>query len=341
MKRSICIIGFGVVGQGFAELLIEKASLLKERYGLEVEISAIYDKRFGGLKGSVDLSAALKAVEEKGSFAGLDGYKEDWDSLKAIEESGADVVIELTYTNIETGEPAFSHIVKAIQLGKHVITTNKGPIALYYPELKEMASNRGVELRFEGTVLSGTPAIKLALRALAGSEIERIRGIVNGTTNFILTEMAKGKSYQEALKQAQDLGYAEAVPDADVEGWDAMAKVLILANAVMNARLTKDQVEREGITGISSEDIEKAKKEGKKWKLIAECWKEKGKIQARVAPQLVGEDDFLYHVDGVTNALVFYTDTLRTVTVVGPGAGRRETGFSVLNDLIDIHLTGR
>ncbi len=341
MKRSLCIIGFGVVGQGFAELLTEKAPLLKERYGLEVEVAAIYDKRFGGLKGPVNLPAALKAVKDSGSFAGLEGYEREWDSLKAIEESGADVVIELTYTNIETGEPAFSHIVKAIKLGKHVITTNKGPIALYYPELKEMASSKGVELRFEGTVLSGTPAIKLALRALAGSEIERIRGIVNGTTNFILTEMAKGKSYQEALKQAQDLGYAEAVPDADVEGWDAMAKVLILANAVMDARLSKDQVERKGITGISMEDVEKAKKEGKKWKLIAECWKENGKVSARVAPQLVGPDEFLYHVDGVTNALVFYTDTLRTVTVVGPGAGRRETGFSVLSDLIDIHLTGR
>ena len=340
MKRKLCIIGFGVVGQGFAELLLEKSNLLKEKYKLEAEVVAIYDKKFGGLLGEIDLHSALKAAGEKGSFADLAGYREDLDPFKTIEESKADVVIELTYTNIETGEPACSYIKKALQMGKHVITTNKGPIALFYPELKEMARSKEVKLKFEGTVLSGTPAINFALKTLAGTKIERIRGIVNGTTNFILTEMGMGKSYEEALKKAQQLGYAEAVPDADVEGWDAMAKILILANVIMESRLTKEQVERKGITGISMEDIKKAKAEGKKWKLVAECWRENSAVKARVAPQLVGPDDFLFYVDGVTNALVFQTDTLSSVTVVGPGAGRRETGFSVLSDLIDIHLTG-
>ncbi len=344
MKYKLAFIGFGVVGQGLANLLGEKRGLLKERYGFEYEVVAISD----ALKGSVynpeglNLGKLLSLVKETGQVTGYPEGEKGWDSLKSIRESNADIVIEVTYTDIETGEPALSHIRAALRCKKHVVTTNKGPIALAYRELSELARENGVFLRFEGTVLSGTPSLNLGLEALAGAEIREIRGILNGTTNYILTEMSKGISYQAALKEAQRLGYAEAKPDADVEGWDALAKITILANALMGGDVKVADVERQGITGLDISDIEEAEREGKRWKLIARAGREGDKVRAQVGPEKLSREDFLAHVGGVVNALVLDTDALGEVTVIGPGAGGREAGFALLSDMLSIHraLTG-
>jgi homoserine dehydrogenase len=218
-----------------------------------------------------------------------------------------------------------------------VITTNKGPIALFYRELSDLARRTGRFLKFEGTVLSGTPAINLSSLSLAGADIREIRGIVNGTTNYILTQMDMGKGYDEALLEAQRLGYAEAKPDADVEGWDALAKIVILADVVMGGELKVSDVEREGIRGITPAQIGDARLEHKRYKLIARAWREAGRIRARVAPEKIGEEDLLFHISGVANGIEFLTDVLSRVAIIGPGAGRRETGFALLNDLLSIH----
>ena len=160
---------------------------------------------------------------------------------------------------------------------------------------------------------------------------------MNGTTNYMLTKMAEGQSYDAVLKEAQRLGYAETKPDADVKGWDAQAKIVILADVVMGGTLKPSDVPTKGITEITLEDIERARKDGKKYKLIGHAWKEGGEVKAKVSPELVDADDFLYHVNGVTNALTFATDTLNKVTIVGPGAGKIETGFSILVDFLNIH----
>ena len=187
--------------------------------------------------------------------------------------------------------------------------------------------------------MSGTPALNLAELCLAGNEIREIRGIVNGTTNFILTNMEKGKTYAEALKEAQDLGFAEAVPDADVEGFDAMAKVIILAKAVMGADIKVADVDRTGITKITLDDINAAKAEGKRWKLIGRVAREGGAVRASVRPEKLDIADPLAGVGGATNALTFSTDLIRNVTIIGPGAGKIETGYSILVDLLAIHRT--
>jgi homoserine dehydrogenase len=300
------------------------------------------------LKGSVykpaglDLGKLLPLVKETGKVTGYPEGEKGWDSLKSIKESNADIVIEVSHTDIETGEPGLSHIRTALKAKKHVVTTNKGPIALAYRELSELARENGVFLRFEGAVLSGTPSLNLGLEALAGAEIREIRGILNGTTNYILTQMSKGMSYQAALKEAQRLGYAEAKPDADVEGWDALAKIVILANVLMGGEVKVADVEREGITGITIKDIEEAEQEGKCWKLIARAWREEGEVKARVRPEKIAREDFLAGVGGVMNALVLDTDVLGEVTIIGPGAGGREAGFALLSDMLSIHrsLTG-
>jgi len=339
MRYNLAFIGFGTVGQGLAGLLLEKKALLKERYDFEYSVVAISDF----LKGSVynpeglELDKLLSLVKDTGRINGYPKGERGWDSLRTIRESNTDIVIEVTYTNIQTGEPATSHIKAALKNKKHVVTTNKGPIALAYRELSELAKANGVFLRFEGTVLSGTPSLNLGLETLAGAEIGEIRGILNGTTNYILTKMAEGMSYDAALKEAQRLGYAEAKPDADVEGWDASAKIVILANALMGGDVKVADVERVGITEIGLADVEAAEREGKCWKLIARAWREDGKVKAKVTPEKLAKEDFLASVGGVKNALILDTDTLGEVTVTGPGAGGKEAGFALLSDMLSIH----
>lgn len=339
MQYNLAFIGFGTVGQGLANLLLEKEGLLKERYDFEYAVVAISDPLKGSVydSGGLDLQELLSLAEESREIVEYPKGEKGWDSLKTIRDSNADMVIEVTYTDIQTGEPAISHIKAALSSKKHVVTTNKGPIALAYRELSELAKENGVGLRFEGTVMSGTPSLKLGLQALAGAEIRGVRGILNGTTNYILTEMAEGIGYDAALKEAQRLGYAEADPEADVEGWDALAKIVILANALLGGDVKVDEVERKGITEISLADVEAAEREGKCWKLIARAWRQAGGVKAKVAPEKVGKEDFLAGVSGVTNALVIDTDTLGEVTITGPGAGGRETGFALLSDMLDIH----
>ncbi len=216
------------------------------------------------------------------------------------------------------------------------MTTNKGPLALHYRELAELAAKRKVEFLFEGTVMSGTPVLNLLRETLAGAEVLEMQGILNGTTNYILTRMEEGLSYEAALAKAQELGYAEAVPDADVLGWDALAKVTILGNVVFGASLKPTESPCEGITKITAADIAKAKADGKRYKLIGRVWREGGAVKAAVAPRLVDLSQPLAGVMGATNAVAISTDALGEVTIVGPGAGKVQTGFSMLTDLLHI-----
>lgn len=334
---KILLIGFGTVGQGLAELLIAKHDELKRIHGLDWSVVGISDM----LKGScydpsgIDLGAALASAEAGSPLTELPGGC-DWDALTMIDRADADVMCEITYTDIKTGQPATDHIRAALAKGMSVTTTNKGPVALASEELEKLAAANDARFLFEGTVMAGTPLLNLVRETLSGSEISEMKGILNGTTNFILTRMEGGKDYDAALAEAQELGYAEAVPDADVLGWDALAKVTILANTVFGAALRPDDSPCEGITGITLEQIEAAAADGKRYKLIGRVWRDGLSVRASVGPQLVDNDHPLAGIGGATNAMTITTDTLGDVTIVGPGAGRRETGFSLLNDLIHL-----
>jgi homoserine dehydrogenase len=260
--------------------------------------------------------------------------------LKTIRETNADSIVEVSYTDIKTGQPAIDHCRAAFGSGKNLVMSNKGPVALAYHELSALAIENGVRWGFEGTVMSGTPAIRMPLTALAGNEISEVRGIFNGTTNYILTKMEEEMSYDAALKQAQELGYAEADPTADVEGYDALGKVVILANVVMNAPLTKDEVPCQGISHLTLQDIAEAKAAGKRWKLIGRVKKEGGRVIASVGPEMVPMTDPLAGIMGATNAITYECDLAGPITLVGAGAGRVETGFSILIDLINIERGG-
>jgi homoserine dehydrogenase len=332
------MIGFGTVGQGLSELLLEKQNDLRSSYGLDWTVTGIADL----LKGSaydpdgLDLEEALTRAEHGESLSDWRDCGTDWDAHKMIANAEADAVVEVTYTDIDTGQPATDHIRGALDRGLHVTTTNKGPVTLYYRELAALARQRRCRFLFEGTVMAGTPLLNLIRETLTGSAITEMRGILNGTTNFILTQMEDGMDYATALAKAQELGYAEAVPDADVLGYDALAKVTILANVVFDGNLKPADSPCQGITEITPDDIESATREGKRYKLIGHVERDGETVRASVAPQLVDLSHPLAGVGGATNAMTMRTDALGDVTIVGPGAGRRETGFSLLNDLLTI-----
>ncbi|RLF84459.1 homoserine dehydrogenase [Thermococci archaeon] len=339
MKWKIGIIGFGNVGQALVRILHAKKGILKKKYSFDFKVMAIADPIKGSVydENGLDLKEIVDLLNTKGNIRDYSRGITDLDSIKMIKETNTNLIVEATPTNVKTGEPGLTHIKTALENKKHVVTTNKGPIALAYPELMKLAKENNVYLRFEGTVLSGTPSINLALEALAGCDILKVQGIVNGTTNFILTKMEEGMSYEDALKEAQRLGYAEADPTADVEGWDAAVKTVIIANVMMGGDITIKDVDRKGITEITLEDVKKAKENKKRIKLIAEVYREGEKIKARVSPKELPLTHPLANVMGAINALTFTTDHLGDVTIIGPGAGRIETGQALLNDILAIH----
>lgn len=335
----LALIGFGNVGQGFAQILQAHGDDLARRYGAQFQIVAISDL----LKGSVynpdgfDAGHLLETVRADGNLDGVTAPHRGWDAMETISETNADVIIEISYTDLETGEPAVSHIRRALELGKHVITTNKGPIALHYPELETLAKANNAQIGAEGTVMSGTPTLRVGEELLSGAGVRKMQGILNGTTNYILTQMEGGAAYQDALAEAQAKGYAEADPTGDVEGHDAAGKVVILANLLMGQSLTIADVDRQGITGLTLDDIAAAQAAGERWKLIGSVEETEDGVKASVTPTRVSLEHPLASVGGATNAITYTTDLLGDVTLIGPGAGRMETGYALVSDLLAIH----
>ena len=338
MENRFVLIGCGTVGQGLLEILAERGEALARSEGGRFPLVGVCDLRLGSAAspGGIDPAAALKAATS-GSFADLPGGSKECDALGMIREVDAEIVVETTFTDLSTGQPALAHMQAALEAGRSAVTTNKGPVALAYRELRDLATDRDVALKLEGTVMSGTPVLSLAQRDLAGDTILEIRGILNGTTNFILSRMEAGDSYDSALAEAQRMGVAEAKPDADVEGLDAVAKVMILSAALLGTPLRAAQVACEGITRITPGQIQEAAAQGKRYKLLGSVRRTGDGIEAGVGPVALDVDDPLAGVGGVMNAIHFRTELLGDLTVVGPGAGRRETGFALLSDLLSVH----
>lgn len=335
MEYRIGLIGCGTVGQGLLEILDSKKEYLRDTFDFETRLVAVTDK----LKGSaidpegLEIPQLLEALKNGGTLPA-----ETVEPLDMIESVEADIIAEMTYTDIRTAEPATSYIKKALRTGKHVVTSNKGPAALHYRELAGLAATNRVHFRIEGTVMSGTPVFNLFEGGLAGNTVMEVQGILNGTTNFILSKMEEdGMDYVSALKLAQEAGYAEADPTADVEGHDALAKIVILSNVILGGDLKISDVPCKGITGITLEAVASAKAEGFRYKLIARARRENGGVEAGVSPVKLPLSDPLTGVMGARNAMTVITDIMGGVTIQGAGAGRLETGFSLLSDMLTIH----
>ena len=340
---NLAIIGFGNVGQGLVRILAEKHDMLVQNFGVDIKIVAVCDLSKGSIsdRNGIDPQQLLDALDTLGSIGSIPTPNSEWDAIQMIENSNADIVVELAYTDLKTGEPAISHLKKAISMGMHVSTTNKGPVALHFPELRRLANENNVQIGIEGTVMSGTPSLYLGSEMLLAAGITKIQGILNGTTNYILCEMEKGRSYLESLKQAQDLGYAEADPAGDVEGKDAAAKVVILGNLFMGLDISLSDIDCTGITKISEQDIESAKSQNKHWKLIGTVTKTNDGYIASVKPEMIANGHPLAPISGATNAITYSTEILGDITLVGPGAGRLETGYAIIEDILSIHKNSK
>src|SRR5713101_4385150 len=343
MKQiRLALVGFGVVGQGFVELLVTKHDFLKQHYGVDIALVGIANARHGFIyhQDGLHLPSLLELIAKKRSLTDYPGMTQWNSALEGLEATSADILVEVTPTNLHDAEPGMSHIRTALSKGMHVVTANKGPVALAATELISLARQHGVQLRMESTVMAGTPVISTIREGMAGGRGYAIGGILNGTTNYILSAMASGRDYVEALADAQLRGYAETDPTADVEGYDAVAKTLILAALVFGHALKPEQVIRQGITTITRDQIQAAQGQDKRIKLIASLQllsRNDGQadtLEARVEPTALDLSDPLARVDGVMNALTIQADTLSEVTIIGPGAGRIQTGQGLLADVL-------
>ncbi|MFB0501695.1 MAG: homoserine dehydrogenase, partial [Candidatus Bathyarchaeia archaeon] len=283
------LIGYGVVGQSLTRIFMQRENELIKNYGFHPRVVAIADR--GGAAVSpkgLNLEKTLSIKAEKGTVATNSEYgRPGMSALSVIENVDAEVIVEATPTNIKDGEPGLSHIETALKTGKHVVTTNKGPLALALPALTELADYNEVYLRFSGTVGGGTPVLDLAKRCLMGDRILSIRGILNGTTNYILTEMdGKHITFEEALSNAQKLGYAEADPSMDIDGIDAACKLVIMANWIMNKRVTLKNVRVQGIRNVTLQALEEAAEKDCTIKLIGFINK-----NLKVAPTEISKHD--------------------------------------------------
>ncbi len=336
MILRVAIIGFGNVGQEFARLLLAKRDWLLKKKGLDVEVLAIVTRSKGSLvsKNAIDLAKVLEHLRDLGTLTDFGPETTKESPIGIIQKCDADLMIELTTLNIENGMPAIDHIKAAMDCGMDVITANKGPIAFAYHELRDMARGRGVHLRFEGTVMDGTPIFNLVEKTLPGCEILGLEGVLNSTSNFVLDRMSEGRSMKEAVTEAQRKGIAEADPSLDLDGWDAAAKITALANVLLGADMTPRAVDRKGVGEISKADIEAARAQGKKIKLIASAGRVDGKVKLKVEPLRIGPEHPFWSVDGTSSALTLKTDLMGDLTILERGPGITQTAYAVFSDLL-------
>lgn len=326
MRVFIC--GFGTVGQGFAEVLAARRQFFTDRFGRDVRIVGVMDSKTYRVDPEGIDPMELVSTKQSTRRVGEDTYTESTEVLDMVDY---DILVEVSPTDVKTGGVGLVNIHHALEKGKDVITVNKGPLALRFRELTELARDRGCIFRFEGSVGGAMPIINLCCDNLAGENIRSIRGIFNGTCNFILSKMDKGQPFEQALKEAQQMGYAETDPTNDIEGYDSACKVVILANSVFGRDVTFEDVEITGITSITEEAIAMAASRNMVIRLIGEVSENK----LEVGPRLIPKGHPL-SISGTLNTAQILSDLAGPVTVSGRGAGRLETASAVLSDLVAI-----
>ena len=337
---KVIVIGFGGVGRAFAGLAMEQNDRLYRDHGFRLEIVAVSDRNSGSLvsPNGIDLGLLAASVRCRGEFVGLPGGSAEARTDAIIREVPADIVIEATSTDPVDGEPAASYCLSALQAGKHVVTCNKGPVAFAGKGLAALALRKGLAIAYEGSVMSGTPVIRMARQLLVPAGISAFEGILNGTSNYVLGRMEDGLDLSLAVEEAQMKGYAEADPTADIEGHDVRLKVVIMANQLLAADILPRDVAMKGISGLTPDDMRVASAAGQRWKLLGRASRDhRGNVEAEVLPVRLPAAHVLEGIGGVTNAIVFKTDVLGDVFVSGPGAGRTETAFALLSDIISIY----
>ncbi len=340
MNLNVALLGFGNVGRALAELLLAKQDLLRSEYHTVIRVVGIGTGRHGhaiDLSG-ISLRTALDAVRFGTMLDGLHEGRQVPDTWNFLERCPADLVFESMPTNPMDGQPTLDHIRSLLERGIHVVTANKGPVAFGYHELSALAASKGVGFFFESTVMDGAPVLGVGREGLAGANITEIRGILNSTTNYILTRMEQDNlSFEDAVKAAQEIGIAETDPALDVDGWDSAAKTVILANVLMGADLRPADVACEGIRNVTLDDVQAASAAGQRIKLVCEATHQPdGSIAAQVSPRRLPLSDLFATITGTTSVIDYHTDILPQLTIVEHDPGPTTTAYGMLVDMINI-----
>ncbi|MBT3339064.1 MAG: homoserine dehydrogenase [Anaerolineae bacterium] len=333
---KLAFLGFGNVGRALANLMMRKEKELKEKHDITFSVTGIATGRHGSLinPNGVDPFGALELLRSSRSLSLLTRVPVN-SSLDFIRKCEADVLFENTSVDHETGQPAIDHIKTALGLGMHVCTANKGPIVHAYQELQDLAREKGVKFLHESTVMDGAPIFSLFREAIPASNLLSFKGILNSTTNLILTRMEKGDSFDEAVRHCQDVGIAETDPSGDVDGWDAAIKVAALTTVLMGIPLKPQDVDREGVRAITPEMVADAKKDGNRYKLICSAERDGDSVKARVAPELIPSTSPIFSVEGTSSIVEFKTDVLGDLSIVEKDPGPHTTAYGLLADFVN------
>ena len=284
----------------------------------------------------IDSTRIIEAYQAGQSLEKFHTDKRFADPLEFIKQVNADILVETITLNPNTGQPAVNYVKTALERGLHVITTNKSTPAFAHSYLSQLAQQQNKAFLFEGTVLDGAPVFSLVRDTLPATEILGFTGVVNSTTNFILTAMEEGLPPEDALRQAQALGIAEKNADYDLDGWDAAAKAAILINALLGGKITPTDITRTGIKHLTTRTVIEAARQGRRFKLLAEARWRDGNIIARVTPRMLPLNNPLAHVNGSSAALTLDTDTLGEITIHLTEGEVRQTAFALLSDLMTV-----
>jgi homoserine dehydrogenase len=345
---DLTLVGFGHVGRRFARLLDERRDILASGHGLAPRIVGIATRRHGAAfdPRGLDVARALAIVEAGGRLDALHDRRTGpapRTGLALIARHARHgrrgvprVVVETTVLDVRRGRPAIDHVRAGLRSGAHVITANKGPVAVAYHQLRDLAESAGRAFLFEGAVMDGIPIFNLVRHTLPAVRIVGFRGVVNSTTNHILTSMEAGRPYGEALAAMQAAGIAEADPSLDVDGWDAAAKTAALANVLMEGRITPLDVDRTGIGPETALAVRAAATRGCRIKLVARAERRGARVEARVSPEELPGADLLAGLSGQANALVLQTDLLGELAIVQMRGSLTETAYALVSDLVEV-----
>ncbi len=329
---NLCFLGFGSVNRTLAQLLANRAQDLRDRYGITYRITGIASRRIGriadpnGLNWESVCGAGAPTRELPKPFNTAD--VSSW-----LTAAKADVLFEATSLNVQNGQPAIDHIRAALNHGAHAITANKGPIVHAYRELRDLAANRGKRFLFESTVMDGVPIFSL-FDQLPAIRLQGFHGILNSTTNVILSEMEEGMSFDEALKKAQELGIAETDATYDIEGWDAAVKTAALINVLMGVPVKLDEIQREGIGDLTPQAIRNAKRDGWLFKLVCRARRTASGVEASVGPEKVLSTQPMAKISGSSSYIYFETDVFPGLAITEDNPGLYATAYGLLADFI-------
>jgi len=334
---NLILAGLGNVGRAFIRLVEEKRPYCRSRYGLDLRLAAAF-KSDGGMLTKKNCGLTWSQDIQEADFKSHSDWTDGLEVREALEALPSGVLVECTPSNFETGEPGLTYMRQALKKGWHIAAASKGALVLKYQELQSLAKRKKAILKYGGATAAALPTLDVGTISLAGADIASIEGILTGVTNYILTCMEEGGSFEEALTFAQARGIAEPDPSLDIDGWDSLAKIVLITNSVAGTDFSLAAVRREGIRNVGPDEMKKAASEGRRLKLLARYYRDKnGQAKAEVRVVAIDKTHPLYNVTGTNKGITFFTDTMGSITVTGGKSDPRGTAAALLKDIINIY----